>query len=1153
MDLFFTEPNRSRKKAAIRFFRSPAFRFMIRVSFCYVLLVLVSAQALWADPAKGQNLEKLELTLEINNDQLTNALSRLSKLTNLQFAYNRKEISSYRVSLPKGNYSVKEILERSLANTPLSYKQLNRSIVIYSVKEIVVPKPKLQASIEEIPETIAFKTIRGRVHDEKGEPLPGVTILLKGTQLGTTSNSDGSFVIDVDGENIVLIFSFVGYLSQEIPVGNQTSLEIKLEVDNKTLEELVVVGYGTQQKKDLTGAVSMIQGDEIAARKTTQISQALQGSVPGVMVTRSNNAPGSTAQIRVRGITTITNAGANPLIILDGVPIDDINHVNPNDVESISVLKDAASASIYGSRAAAGVILVTTKRAKSGKISLDYIAEFGMEKPTRMPEYVGAQRYLQLTNELRWNDNNNNSNEYPTYPKNVVDNYHQLNGENPDLYPITDWGSILMNRSAPRNSHLLSISGSGKSISTRVSFGYDKTAALYDDRNYQRITARINNDVTINRFLSATVDFNFRRVTAKQPTVDPLYRIGITAPIYAARWSDGRIASGKDGDNIYGMLHHGGFIDSLYNQVGGKIGLDFTPIKGLKISGVLSPFFNFNKVKNFRTKVPYSPWDNPELTLGYLSGYNQTNLSEIRNDNYRYTTQFLATYDKQIGKHNLNLLAGYEYFYAFNENLGASRNQYLLASYPYLDIGPLEFRDNSGGAFENAYRSWFGRVMYNYQSKYLLQANIRYDASSRFAPGYRWGAFPSFSAGWAVSEESFMKGNISDWLSYLKLRASWGSLGNERIGNYPYHSILSFENNSLFYQGNNIVSAQSAAQFQYAIRDISWETTTSFDIGMDANFFNDRLRLVTDYYKKTTHDMLLELQIPMFLGFDNPNQNTGKMYTNGWEAQVSWNDRRGDFSYSASFNLSDFRSKMGDLGGTEFLGDKIKIQGSEFDEWFGYVSEGLYQTPEEVNNSAKLNANVKPGDVRFKDISGPDGVPDGRISPEYDRVLLGGSLPRLMYGANLNLSYKNWSLGIVMQGVGKQNARLGTHMVQPLLENWGNFPLILDGNTWSHYNTAEENQNARYPRYTNTLAGNNYAMSDFWLINGAYFRLKNINLSYNVPNQLTRKAGIQNLRLYGTATDVFALHHFPKGWDPEMNAFAYPITTSLVFGVSVQF
>lgn len=1153
MDLFFTEPKRSRKKAIARFFRSPAFRFMIRVSFCYTLLVLVSAQVLWADPAKGQNLEKMALTLEFTNEHITSVFSKLGKLTDLQFAYNKKEISPYRVSLPRGNYSVKEIIERSLVGTPLSYKQLNRSIVIYPVKK-TTPKPETQATTDkdtEVPDV--FKTVRGTVRDEKGEPLPGVTILLKDTQLGTTSNNDGSFVIDVDGENIVLVFSFVGYLPQEVPLGNRVAVDVSLEVDNKTLEELVVVGYGTQQKKDLTGAVSMVQGEEIAARKTTQISQALQGAIPGVMITRNNNAPGSTAQIRVRGITTITDAGANPLIIMDGVPIDDINSINPNDVESISVLKDAASASIYGARAAAGVILVTTKRAKSGKISLDYTAEFGVEEPTRLPQYVDVVRYMELANEMRWNDNSNNANEYPTYTKDLIDNYLELNKENPDLYPNTDFRSLILKKTALRSSHNLSISGSGKSISTRVSFGYDKTAALYDHRDYQRITTRVNNDITVSKFLSASVDLNFRRVMINQPTVDPLYLAGITPPIYAAKWSDGRVAGGKDGDNVYGMLHYGGFDKTWANQLGGKIGIDLKPLEGLKLSGILSPFFNFDKQKVFRTKAPYTAWNDPDVVVGYMTGLNQTNLAETRNDNYRYTLQFLSSYEKQIRKHGLNLLAGYEYFYAFNESLGASRNQYLLSSYPYLDIGPLEFRNNTGGASENAYRSWFGRVMYNYNGKYLFQTNIRYDASSRFARGYRWGAFPSFSAGWAVSEESFMKGGISNWLSYLKLRASWGSLGNERIGNYPYHSILSFQNDALFYQGSNIVSAQSAAQFQYAIRDISWETTTSFDMGMDMNFFRDRLRVVADYYKKTTRDMLLELQIPMFLGFDNPNQNTGKMYTNGWETQIGWNDRWGDFNYSASFNLSDFRSKIGDLGGTEFLGSQIKVQGSEFNEWFGYRSDGLYQTQEEVDNSAKLNANVRPGDVKFRDISGPDGVPDGRISPEYDRVLLGGSLPRLMYGANFNISYKNWSFGLVMQGVGKQNARLGDQIVRPLINGFSNVPQILDGRTWSRYNTEEQNLQAIYPRYSNTLAANNYTMTDFWLINGGYFRLKNINLGYSIPSTWAKKAGIQNVRIYGTATDVFSLHRFPKGWDPEMTSLTYPITASYIIGFSVQF
>jgi len=630
-----------------------------------------------------------------------------------------------------------------------------------------------------------------------------------------------------------------------------------------------------------------------------------------------------------------------------------------------------------------------------------------------------------------------------------------------------------------------------------------------------------------------------------------MYKMGIAPPIYAAEWSDGRVGAGKDGANIYGQMKYGGTNDNYYNTVGGKISIDFTPFKGLKFSGIVSPTYNFDKGKKFSLAIPYTAYNNPGTVSRYLEGAKETTLNEVRNDSYRVTYQFLTNYTKSFGQHNLNAMAGYEYYYAFTENLAASRGQYILTSYPYLNIGPLALRDNSGDAYENAYRSYFGRIMYNYQNKYFLQGNIRLDGSSRFYKDYRWGSFPSFSAGWVMSEESFMKSNPT--ISFLKLRGSWGTLGNERIGNYPYQAALNFETSSLFYQGNTAVSAQSAAQWQYAIRDISWEKTESFDLGLDANFFDNKLRFTGDYYRKTTKDMLLQLQIPMYLGFDNPNQNTGKMNTKGWEFEIGWNDKIGDLDYSVSANLSDFKSIMGDLGGTEFLGDQIKRVGSEFNEWYGYVSDGLYQTQADVDASAKLNTSVRPGDVRYKDISGPAGVPDGKISPEYDRILLGGSLPRYMYGANISLGYKNFDFSMVLQGIGDQNVRLNSTMVQPLLENYGNFPSILEGKYWSKYNTDEQNLVARYPRFTNTSAGNNYSMSDFWLFNGAYLRIKNITLGYNVPKFITEKVKLQSVRFYATVSDLLSINNYPKGWDPEMSSTAYPITTSFIFGASVKF
>ncbi|HEY9489334.1 MAG TPA: SusC/RagA family TonB-linked outer membrane protein, partial [Chryseosolibacter sp.] len=665
-------------------------------------------------------------------------------------------------------------------------------------------------------------------------------------------------------------------------------------------------------------------------------------------------------------------------------------------------------------------------------------------------------------------------------------------------------------------------------------------------------TARINNDVTIiDNYLSATTDFYFNNATNNQPSVsDIVWLTRRMPPQYAAEWSDGRVASGKNGDNPYGMLKYGGYNNSASNHLGGRVALNFTPVKGLKFSGVVSPNVNFFKRKVFNKQIPYYNWNDPTVFEGYLDSHVRTSLAETRNDDYNVTTQFLANYMTTLGQHDFNVLLGNENYYAFYENLGASRNEFQLTSFPYLNLGPLEFRDNSGLAYENAYRSFFGRIMYNYANKYFLQTNIRMDGSSRFHSDYRWGSFPSFSVGWVISEESFWDDIAS--VSFLKLRGSWGSLGNERIGNYPYQATIAF-NNALFYQGGNVVSAQTAAQTQYAIQDISWEKTESSNFGFDAYLFDDRFRITADYFHKTTKDMLLPLEIPDFIGFDNPDQNTGEMETKGWEIEMGYRGNIGELNYSISANLSDFRSIMGDLGGTEFLGAQVKKKGSEFNEWYGYRAAGLFQTQEDVNNAAVTSGSVRPGDVKYVDIGDPNGAPDGLISPEYDRVLLGGSLPRYMYGGNIRLDYKGFDFLLVIQGVAKQNARLEPNMVRPLQTQNTAVPSFIDGNYWSMYNTPEQNLNARYPRLSEVTAGNNYAMSDFWLFNGSYMRLKNITLGYNFPEQLSQKLSLQNVRLYASASDLFSIDKYPQGWDPESTSSGYPIMASYIFGISVKF
>ncbi len=988
-------------------------------------------------------------------------------------------------------------------------------------------------------------SVSGTVTTSGGELLPGVNVTVKGVAIGVVTDNNGKYSITVPNEGSVLTFSFIGFKSMEVPIKDRTEINVSLQEDTKELDELVVVGYGVVQKKDLTGSVASVQGTTISERSTTRVSQALQGTMPGVMVTRNSSAADASATIKIRGITTIGDS--NPLVIVDGVP-GTLDWVNPNDIESISVLKDAASASIYGSRAAAGVILVTTKRAKSGQLSLTYNYEYTYDRPTRVAKYANAQTYMRVLNERNWNDVDNTGNEYPVYSKELIENYPALNLENPDLYPDQDWLTSMLRDYVPNQSHNLNLTAGAQNVKTNVSLMYDQTEGLYAGKSYDRFTFRANNDVKISPYLTMDFDVNGVYSVNKNPAAGLSVSSGC-APVYPMQWSDGRVGSGKTGVNIWARLNEGGFSETKANVIAGKVALHFTPVKGLEISGIFSPEYYTGATKTFVKQIPYTSWDDPNTISGYIEGHTKTSLSEGRTENIKTTTQFLINYIKSIGDHNLNLVAGYEDYYYKSESVNASRDQYILDSFPYLDLGNENYQYNGGSAYENAYRSLFGRLMYNYASKYYFQANARYDGSSRFHKDYRWGLFPSVSLGWVISEEAFLKDNVPA-LSYLKFRASYGTLGNERIGNYPYQSTIEF-GNTLFYQGEDIISYQNASIQKYAIGDISWETTETYDVGLDFNLFDNKLTFTGDYYRKKTKDMLLALAIPAFMGVGNPDQNTGKMRTTGWEFSIGWSDRKGDLKYSFSANLSNFKSIMGDLGGTEFLGNQVKVEGSEFNEWYGYRSEGLYQTQEEVTGSATLNANIRPGDIRYTDIGGQDGSPDGKISSEYDRVLLGGSLPRYLYGGNIRLDYKRFDFAVAFQGVGKQLAQKTTTMVQPFRAEYIEVPQMIVGNYWSKYNSEQQNQNARYPRVSNKGNTNNYSFSDYWLFNGAYFRLKNITVGYSLPEDITAACKLQNARVYISANDLFSIDHYPTGWDPE--ASSYWITKSFVFGISLKF
>ena len=1076
-----------------------------------------------------------KVSLVSSSSTVGQVLKDIEAQTGYLFVYNTSDIDvSKKVSLNFKDATVSQVLDSVLDGHNVKWHFEGRYIKI--MKQEPDGQSKSNGPVK----------IQGKVCAADGEPLIGASIMVKGTSTGVITDMDGQFTMEIPTPGTVLVASYLGFVDQEFEAVGDGNFDIFLKEDNNTLDELIVVGYGTQRKVDLTGSVGSVGGKTLADRKSTSIATSLQGAVAGVTVTRSGNEPSNEGgDIKVRGITTIGDS--TPLVIIDGVP-GDMSSVSSEDIENISVLKDAASASIYGSRAAAGVILITTKRGQKERINISYNIEYGSEIPTANVDFVDITRYLEMTNELRYNDNPSGG-LYQDYSQDQVENWLEYNQTDPNKYPNTDWRKLVLKDSALRCMHRVNISGGSKVIQTNASFTYNKTDGLYNGLDYKRYMTKVNNDINITDWLHASIDFSFNKKEANSPVTDPYTLVRYLPPIYAATWDDGRIADGK-GANIYALVNYGGFNKKDIFQFSGKAQIDIRPLPSLRFSAIFAPNFVITKQKSFQKELPWTTAEDPDVIGGYL--ISSTKLSEYRNDSKSYNAQFLANYNETFNGHSIGVMAGYETNYYFYEGLTATKDKFEVSDFPYMDIAPNNQVYDSGNAYETALMSFFGRLSYNYKNRYLIQANCRWDGSSRFAKKYRWGMFPSISGAWVLSEEPFF--NIGkEAISFMKVRVSYGTLGNERIGNYPYQSLISTGRGLFVNSKGEAVEEMTAAQRNYVIENISWETTYSIDAGLDLYFLNNRLSLTADYYNKKTKDMLLALEIPDYVGYGNPEKNTGDMYTNGFELTLGWKDNVGDFFYGVNFNLSDFKSKMGNLGGTQFLGDQVKLEGSEFNEWYGYVSDGLFLTQEDLDDSPKLNNQTSLGDIKYKDISGPNGVPDGKITPEYDRVLLGGSLPRFTYGGNINLGYKGLDISLSFQGVGLQKSRMANMMVKPLISNYGNIPAIIDGKYWSSFKTAEENAQAQYPRLTYANESGVYCLSDYWLFNGAYFRLKNIMVGYTLPEHLTNRIFIKKLRFYATATDLFSISNYPKGWDPEVGPTSYPITTTVLLGAEITF
>lgn len=915
----------------------------------------------------------------------------------------------------------------------------------------------------------------------------------------------------------------------------------------KKIEEVVVVGYGTQKKSIITGSVSVVKGSTAEGQPVLSAGNALQGLAPGVTVTTQTGAPGGDAgNIRIRGINSFGGSDSNPLIIIDGVA-GNINDVDVNMIESISILKDAASAAIYGSRAAGGVILVTTKRAKGNKLTAQYRMYTGWQMATAIPKVTDGLTYMKVFNDASMNDNGTK-----IYSDDAINAFKNAYDKNPSNY---DWQKAILQGSGFLQDHYFSLSAMSGIISISPSFGYSKQEGIIKNTDFTRFTFRNNMDITPNDQWNIRLDMSFvnkdRKQIADEGTVwNYLGRMPTNIPIYYGNnYSDGWVKI-----NPVGFIENGGNRKQNNLEFIGNVNISYKPTDWLILKGLFAPRYLTTNIHLFRKSVPTYYEDGTEAG----SANTFTELTESARRQFYGTYQFQADAKKEFGKHSFELLAGASRE-TYNEKiLSGYRRDFLYDNYEVLDAGAdNETKDNGGAEYEWLLVSAFGRFNYNYDQKYLFEANVRYDGTSRFIGKNRWAVFPSFSAGWVVSRENFFEG-LKGTISQLKLRGSWGKLGNQNISSsyYPFSEPLTLGSTSM----NGIVY-QTIQQLIMSNPDLKWEETTMSGVGVDLSLWK-KLDLTFDVYNKKTDGILLRLNTSQLTGLQAPIQNAATVSNKGWEIGAQYNEKWGDFKMNIGFNLSDVKNEILDMKG-QSSGTILRQQvGSSVNSIYGFIADGLYQNQAEIAAGPTQFGTLKPGDMRYKDIAGAfdaNGNPigDGKIT-DADRTIIGSTVPRYTYGFNMDFSYKGFRLSALIQGVGKVDGYLDSHYVIPAVNSSAVKPWQLD--YWT-----PENPNAQFPRVSLTST-NNTQNSTMWMRSAAYMRLKNLQIGYELPKSFIDNTFLQSVYIYMNGQNLLTFTKFYEGYDPEINYNAgssdgvalgggnyYPQVKTYSFGIDVKF
>ncbi len=1109
-----------------------------------IAIILFFSALLSAAPLYGQ------ISVTFKDVPLMEALSTLENKSEYSFFYsNMLPDKDARVSIDARDKSIEFILDNIFSNLSISYEINGHQIVLREDKK------------ED--KNTSYKA-SGVVIDSAGEPVIGAGVVIEGSTNGTITDVDGRWELVVPSTTTKIVISSLGYKEQVVAAGSASARTVTLHEDSQMLQETVVVGYGVQKKVNLTGAVAMVNSEEMNARPISSVASGLQGLLPGVTVVNSSSQPGqANTTIRVRGVGTIGNS--NPLILIDGIE-GDISSINPEDIESVSVLKDAASSAIYGARAANGVLLVTTKKLAAGKdavTKINFSAYAGIQTPTRLPEMCDAIEFMTLDNEARKN--------VDTADAWLPEDFDKVrNNTDPNYFGNTDWIGQVIKKVAPQQNYSLSLNGTLGNSGYMLSYRYFDQSGLTvgnstgETRHNLRfkINTKLIDRVTLSSNLGYTTTKVISPVSSLTSGGGAIYTAMRIAPNVPVRYTDGTWAYGGGNTNPVAILRDGGRAKTDADELSIMEVVKVDILKGWDVSATYN-VTSYNGLKDILKKT--ITFNNPEDG----STYSYQSPNSIKNIDYRHNQQTFilqTNFDLNFGKHNVSGVVGMSQEWYTSRSFEASRTKLITEQDPTLNLGDPQTMSNASSYSSWAIRSGFGRVSYNWNERYLLEGNLRYDLSSRFHKSNRSGLFPSVSAGWRISEENFMAATRT-YLDNLKIRASWGMLGNQYVGssNYPYLSVLQAYTSGISMIGANATTGY--VQSTLSNPNLSWEKIKMLDLGFDLAMFSNRLTFSFDWYNKDTDGILLKLNYPAQLGAKPSEQNAGKVNNKGWEMDLNWRSQAGEFMYGIGFNLSDVKNKIVDLGGNapDLSGNQIRMVGYPIDAFYGYIADGL-MTPEDfkINNPETHTYNLpnipvilgnryQPGDIKYKDLSGPEGVPDGRITPEYDRTVLGSSIPRYTYSVRGNLGWRGIDFSFVLQGVGKCSGYL-EGSARHALQDMAAYPQKVH---LERYNVVTNpNPKASYPRLTYNTGFNQNTFSTFWLEDASYLRVKNVQLGYTFPEKWMKKARIDNLRVYASADNLFTFSKFFYAYDPETPVSKggyYPLVKTVVIGVNLTF